>query len=325
MEALAILRDYLYEEREHPVPVFGEVAHLVYPPKEGSVGAVLTSCVDGTATLTVVAPAQDVAKIASEAKRVVLYPGAACGLGPEQIDGPRGLVGEMVRKCMLGAAIMRTGAFPFLSPGMLPSGPIVPGQDYSFQVLMMLRPRASLSGFGQVTIATPPRASREATARDKTDDEAWSDAVLEACADALAARLETVPPARHVELLRNEMANNFAQSVENGGTPWDEYTARADYDEAEFMDAMTQAALKALRRGMALDAMADHLKLMPTEDEVLAALGMVAPGRETEALDGVFKSGKLPQLCESTRRAKTCDHIARSAIGAEGYGEGEPR
>ena len=118
--------------------------------------------------------------------------------------------------------------------------------------------------------------------------------------------------------MRNQMANQFAASVEASGTPWDSYTADPSYNEEAFKASMTAQALQALRRGMVLDAVTAHEGIRLTLDDVLAALGSVARGRETVAAQAMLDNGQLPQLCEVALRAKAGEWVARHAEDAAG-------
>lgn len=358
MDASAILHDYLYNEPEHPVPHTGEVVHLVYPPKEGTVGVTVVTAPDNTAVFTVVVPAADLAAAVAESRMA-----AARSMGgaqtPGAIEGVRRQVGEeafdarvgnMARLYFLSVAMMRTHIFPFLAPEILPSPSFVPGRDYAFQARMLLRPQAGLGSYDPVhvklpekpqvsdrdvdnqmnlmmggdvpwdevdAIANPAYAQMRQQVRERMEAEqldAWSDRAIEACEETLSSRLDTVPPQRHIELLRNQMANSFAAGVEREGTSWEDYTASPDYSEEEFKAACTANALRSLRHGMALDAMADHLGLIVTEDEVMSAVSEVAPGHEREALQGMLQTGQLPQLCETTRRIKCGNFLLNHAV-----------
>ena len=99
--------------------------------------------------------------------------------------------------------------------------------------------------------------------------------------------------------MRDEMANRFAANVEAGGTTWQAYTADPSFDMERFKAQMTASALTALRRGLALDALAEHLGIEVTEADILAAvLPMSGPGQQQVAAQAMFDSGQLPQLCE---------------------------
>lgn len=263
-------------------------------------------------------------------------------------------VNQLVRQRLFSLAIMRTGILPFLAPRYLDASVPQPGMPYTFTVEFLLRPQAQLDSYAPVEVAFPalepitdadveqamgsllggsismanvPDEARSsfdrlrAEAREQLVSQREAqrlEALIDLCADALAERLTSQPAASYVELLRNQMANQFAASVEASGTSWAAYTADPSYDEEAFKERMTQQALGSLRRGMALDAVADREGIRPDLDDILAALGPVARGNETAAARAMLDSGQLPQLCEVARRAKTGEWIARRAVDTAG-------
>lgn len=345
MDASSVLATCLQGEPEHPVPRLGERAHLVYPPKGDGLGVTVSTNPCGEATFTVAVPMAETQALAVQARRVVAGTGHADGQEAEA------LVGEAVRRALLWAAVLRTGVFPFLAPTLLPVTPLDGGDTYAFQARVLLRPAAGLTDCGPVQVAVPEAAAvtewdvherisgllggevpwsevgapRPGSAHGRMRDEVRGllereaqegreAAFAEACVDELATRLDSVPPQRCVELLRDKMANDFACGVVDGGTSWEEYTNAPDFDLEGFKAEMTSAALLSLRRGMALDAYADHRGIALTEAEVRDAAESVAPGSGDEVLDGMFRSGQLPQLCESLRRAKAVEDLAGRAV-----------
>lgn len=267
-------------------------------------------------------------------------------------------VNALARQRMFSFACMRTRILPFLAPEYVPDEGPRPGSDYEFQVRVHLRPRVELTSYDPVDVALPARAEvteadvderlkqivggalrwddvpEEAHAglqrlrgqvRGQLEGEAENarlGASVDACADLLAERLVRDPDPRYVELMRDEMANRFAANVEAGGTTWQAYTADPGFDMERFKAQMTANALTALRRGLALDALAEHLGIEVTEADILAAvLPMSGPGQQQVAAQAMFDSGQLPQLCEVARRAKAGEWLARRAAEREGAAE----
>lgn len=263
-------------------------------------------------------------------------------------------VNDLARQRMFSFACMRTRILPFLAPEYAPDGGPQPGSDYEFQVRVHLRPRVELTSYDPVEMTLPARAEvteadvderlkaivggmlrwddvpEEARAglerlrgqvREQLEAEAENARLgssVDACADLLAERLVREPDPRYVELMRDEMANRFAANVEAGGTTWQAYTADPSFDMERFKAQMTASALTALRRGLALDALAEHLGIEVTEADILAAvLPMAGPGQQQVAAQAMFDSGQLPQLCEVARRAKAGEWLARRAAERE--------
>lgn len=368
--AQQILHDYLYEQPEHPIPYAGDVVHLVYPPKPGTIGIVVNTQPDDIATFTIAVPADLMAEAINDTCLALVRSsgGNATSAGTvEALREKMGVkefderVGNLTRLQFVSVSIMRTGILPFLAPRLLESGAYREGHDYSFQAQITLRPHAELTDYAPAKVELPTKpevsdrdvndrinqmmggdipwdevhengagsniAKMREEVRKQLEQEAennWQNAASDACADAMASRLTKTPPSRHVELMRDAMANSYATNIVDQGQDWDEYIARPDFDLEEFKSHMTDLALSSLRRGMVYDAVADHYGIMVTEQEVRDAVSVVARGHIDEAIDGMLRNCQLPQLLESTRRIKTGDTMVRMALEA-GSGSGSAK
>lgn len=305
---------------ERPVPYAGDEACLSWAPGPGSVSVDVRTSADGIALFSVRAPA-DVAMTALRNARMALIR----GMGGDPTDPSaeaklRAQVGNvdfearlaaMVRKPLFALAVMRTQILPFLAPYHLGSDLPREGKDFLFQTRCMLRPRAGLSSYEPVSASLPPASERDERSAE----------LIDALSDLLAQRLTGQPMQRHVDMLRDEMANRFAESVEREGTSWQDYVSAPDFDMDAFKEQMAQAALTSLRRGMALDALAARLGVRVEESDLLAVAGQVAAGRERGALEAMLQSGQLPQLCEVSRRGKAAEWLLSTAVNAEPSGE----
>ena len=261
-------------------------------------------------------------------------------------------VNQLARQRLFSLAVMRTGILPFLAPRSRDASAPRPGEPLTFEVELLLRPRGELSSYGPARVAFPqaapiteadieqamgtflggpislanvPEEARSSFDRLRAEARSQLEAQREAertaslidrATDALVDRLVSQPSQGYVELLRNQMANQFAASVEASGSSWASYTADPAYDEEAFKASMTQQALQSLRRGMVLDAVAAHEGIRLEVDDVLAALGPVARGQETVAAQAMLDSGQLPQLCEVALRSKAGEWVARHAVDA---------
>ncbi len=261
-------------------------------------------------------------------------------------------VNLLARQRLFSLACMQTRILPFLAPEFVPGEGPRPGSDFAFQVRFRLRPHVELSSYGPAEVELPARLEvaeedvdarledmmggrlrwgevpedaragfeklrgrvREQLASER--EGAWLGTVADVCTDALADRMVREPDARYVELLRDQMANQFAANVEAEGTAWEAYIAEPTFSMEAFKAEMTANARTSLCRGLALDAVADHEGVELDEHDVLAALGPVAHGNERVAAQAMLDSGQLPQLCEVARRAKTGELVARRAVEA---------
>lgn len=363
MNDLSSLSALLAHVPEHPVPHAGDAVRLDYAPDPRGVAVSVRAAADGTATLTVTAPADEVERSVSAAQAAIVRSHGGDPRDAQAFEQARARMGIMafanavnrlVRQRLFSLAVMLTGILPFFAPRYLEGAAPRPGEPYTFEVEVLLRPASELSTYEPARVSLPATAPvteddveqalgamlggsinftnvpDEARASfDRLRDEARSQleaqrasertaALIDRATDALAERLVSQPPQGYVELMRNQMANQFAASVEASGTPWDSYTADPSYNEEAFKASMTAQALQALRRGMVLDAVTAHEGIRLTLDDVLAALGSVARGRETVAAQAMLDNGQLPQLCEVALRAKAGEWVARHAEDAAG-------
>ena len=260
-------------------------------------------------------------------------------------------LGNMVRLNFFSVAIMRTGILPFMAPQFLASPLYEAGQVYSYQVRTRVRPVGELASYDPVQAELPVKpqvsdkeiddrlnqlvggdipwdqadgsegtgvASMRARVREQLEKESqgqWADAAMGICASELARRLTVEPPAEYVALLRNEMGNAYAANLVSSGVDWDAHVSQPDFDMEGFKAAMENQAAESLRRGMALDAYAQHEGVRLTEEDVLDAAGlMVTPGHEREALAGMLQTGQLAQLCEATLRIKANNRLLEASL-----------
>lgn len=361
MDASKLLRDYLNNRPEHPVPYAGDIVQLTYPPKDGTVGVALSTRSDLVALFTVTVPAGELPDEMALAERAVARSAGLEADAPDAVASARAKLGDAVfdervgslaRLAFLSAAMLRTGVFPFLSSEILTNGPIPPGEDYTFQARMVLRPSARLSDAKAPAVARPkvdevteddidfrmnqivggnipwnmvsPERSESLTAlraqvREAIEaerDAARRDAITSAAADELARRLDREAPNVHIELLRDSMANSFASDLVANGVDWDAYSTSPGFSMADFKTSMTMNAITSIRRGMALDALAEAVGIKLDVDDVIGAVGQIAPGSQPDSLDDMLLTGQIPQLIEVSRRLKASDWLVRNCRDA---------
>lgn len=256
----------------------------------------------------------------------------------------------LARQRLLSLAVMRTGIFPFLQPEYPAGDKLEPGRDFAFEATFRLRPFSDLTGYDPVELSFPPKPKASerqiedrlsqlmggqirwlevpedalkglekirATVREQVEKELeneWYSQLMTACSDVLCERLVTQPRVQYIAALRDELASRYATAVEAGGQRWNDYIATPGFDLDVFKEQMTSEALVALRRGLALDAVAEHEGIVLTDGDIMECLTGIAPGNEVQAAQTMIDNGQLPQLVESARRAKAGDWVASRAI-----------
>ena len=157
--------------------------------------------------------------------------------------------------------------------------------------------------------------------------------LLELTADELAKRLEGEPDERYVDKMRDELLSETMQRLSMQGLTLDDVFAQPGFDRAAWEADLTQQAKDALRRGLALDSLADHLDIQLDEKDISAVVSQMAPGHEQEAYQSLVDSGQMPKMCEMALRMRANEWlvaqlpkgVASTGTVILGGGESRPR
>ena len=140
--------------------------------------------------------------------------------------------------------------------------------------------------------------SRVRTLLEREAEAAYHDEMMSRTADELAKRLLDEPDERYVAKMRDELVAQFVENLQRSGIDYQQYIAQPGFDVEAWNRQMTEDAQAALRRGLALDALADHLDINLEEEDIAKVVAQMAPGHEQEALQGLLDSGQMPKMCE---------------------------
>ena len=256
-------------------------------------------------------------------------------------------VNVLTKRAIATLAFLRTGVMPFLAPRYPASDGPLTGRPFVFDVEFLLEPSGTLADYSQLKVRIPELgriderrvndlARQLAGGRDTLDDlpveaadvlrakaregvvlELENDRrtrLMELCANEVASRLVSPPPQPYVELLRNELANRFAEGIVASGRSWEQHISSPEFNMEAFKAQMTAEATASLRRGMALDAVAEREGILIDEADLFDCLAAIAKGHELEAAQGMLESGQILQFLESARRSKTSDWLASHAV-----------
>lgn len=156
--------------------------------------------------------------------------------------------------------------------------------------------------------------SRIRTVLEREVDRAYHDQLMILCAEELAKRLEGDPDDRYVAKMRDELIAQFIGDLQRSGIDYQQYMSQPGFDAKAWEAQMAEEARKALRRGLALDSLADHLDIDLREEDIAQVVAQMAPGHEQEALQGLLDSGQMPKMCEVALRMRAnewlVDHVA---------------
>ncbi len=451
-------------------PHAGEEVELTYDPKPGSVGVSVYTIPDGTAHLTVTAPADDVATVMATARNALL---ASFGVAPGDERGLEAVVSSVgqasfdafvanfVQQHFFGKAMLRTGIMPFLSPDYLTDDAPREGEDYVYELEVLMRPSYELTSYEPVKVKLPEKrevGSKDVTAyldgmaeelstwendptreavsdgdhvslnldatadgrefkpltgrhlpyvvgsgaispefdtnlvgmkpRERRDmsvsvalpdeqggiayqvvqlkvqideiqrrvpakiDDVWvatnmpeaqtllglrsrirtllereaeaayHDELMVLCAEELATRLVGDPDERYVEKMRDELISQYIEDLHRSGIDYQQFVSQPGFDVNLWEKSMLEEADHALRRGLALDSLADHLDIQLEEADIAKVVSAMAPGHEEEVLATMVETGQMPKMCEIALRTRAnewlADHV--QSVGLKGSG-----
>lgn len=175
--------------------------------------------------------------------------------------------------------------------------------------------------------------SKVRTMLERQADAAQHAQLLELTAAELATRLQGEPDERYVAKMRDELLSETMQRLQMQGLTLDDVFAQPGFDHEAWEADLNTQAKDALRRGLALDSLADHLDIQLDEKDISAVVSQMAPGHEQEAYQGLLDSGQMPKMCEMALRMRAnewlVDHLPKTVASTGsvilGGGEARPR
>ncbi len=134
------------------------------------------------------------------------------------------------------------------------------------------------------------------------------------CVAKLAERLELEEMDEDYEKsVFNELAQNFLQNLASRGMSLDGWLAANGMSTEQFLSDLHRQADDVARESLALDALAKHLGVEVTEDDVNAEFER-AGVKDVEASKAEFVAdGRMPAVRESIRRSKAVDSLVENA------------
>ena len=164
--------------------------------------------------------------------------------------------------------------------------------------------------------------SRVRTLLEREAERAHHDELMVVTADELAKRLVDEPDERYVEKMRDELVSQYIADLQRRGIDYQQFMSQPGFDMAAWEQEMAEEAYSALRRGLALDALAEHLDINLEEADIAKVVSQMAPGHEQEALQGLVESGQMPKMCEVALRTRAnewlVDHVQGASLATTG-------
>lgn len=137
----------------------------------------------------------------------------------------------------------------------------------------------------------------------------------ESAALALTKRLPDFDlPEDYYTYARAGLLQNVSAALSVQGLSEEEFFTAQGITSSQFMLQMGARAKEILRQGLALDALARHLGMRASEDDVAQALWRISPGKEDEVKKMLEMNGRTYQLQEMALRSKARSYLIETAV-----------
>jgi trigger factor len=136
--------------------------------------------------------------------------------------------------------------------------------------------------------------------------------------EALAQRLEleTVPEDYEKQIF-NEIGQNFIMDLQAQGMSVDEFLSRRHITMDALLNDMHVQAEEHARESLALDALAKHLAIEVTEEDVKKELGDAGIKDVDAKYEEFILDGRMPALRDTIRRSKADEWLIETAVVTE--------
>ena len=166
--------------------------------------------------------------------------------------------------------------------------------------------------FGFDTIDELREAVKEEIAADKESSlpQLKEDRVVEAIGEHLT--LEEIPTA-YTEQIFNEIANQFLSSLQSQGMSLDMYLQSRGASPDDFVADLHAQADERARQSLALDALAAHLGVEVTEEDITAEFERAGVPNVKASMREFTNDGRMPAVREGIRRTKAVEWLVENA------------
>ncbi len=168
------------------------------------------------------------------------------------------------------------------------------------------------SSFGYETVAELRDAVKEEIAEDKKQSlpALKQDRVVEAIGEQLT--VEELPK-NYTELVYQETAQSFLQTLQQQGMSLDMYLAMRGAKVDDFIADLRSQSEERARQSLALDSLAMHLSVEVTEDDIKAEFERSGVKDVDASYKEWIEGGQMPRLRESIRRTKALEWLTDNA------------
>lgn len=123
-------------------------------------------------------------------------------------------------------------------------------------------------------------------------------------ASTLAERFQGSIPDEIYEYTRGDMLTGISEQLKQQNMTLEQYLEEMGMEQQHFNIQFMMQVRETLRQSFALDALARHLKLTVTEEDIEDTLSRMAPGNEEHARAEIEGTGRIYQLTEAALRTK---------------------
>ena len=162
------------------------------------------------------------------------------------------------------------------------------------------------------------------TVLERDAERAYREQLMSLTAEKLTERLVGELDPRYVEKMRAELVGQYIAALQQQGVDYQQFMSQPGFDMAAWEQEMTEQAADSLRRGLALDALANHLDIQLEERDIAQVVGQMAPGHEQETLASLVESGQMAKICEVAQRIRANEWLVDNLPAAGKPAAGKP-
>jgi len=140
---------------------------------------------------------------------------------------------------------------------------------------------------------------------------------LFAAASKLAERFTGTIPDEIYDFTRGDILTNLQEQLKANGMTIEQYMQEMGIESQQFNMMLMMQVRETLRQGFSLDALARHLKMTVSDEEIAETLTRIAPGNEERAFAEFQASGRMYMLREVALRSKANAWLAENSTYEE--------
>lgn len=129
----------------------------------------------------------------------------------------------------------------------------------------------------------------------------------------LGSRLTDEVPENYRSIVFNDLAQQFMGQLQQQGMSLDMYLGQNGIAPQQFIADLQKQAEDVARESLALDALAAHLKLEATDEDVLNEFKESGSEDPEKTFKEFKEQGRIPSIRDFVRRSKAIDHLLEHA------------